>query len=176
MTTTVHSWLKENPLMTEAIIGLAVGVVLLFLSPIFAPMVDSFWRFWRLPPQRLNIWILKARLASAEKKRIRLAWMRGDIRFLVFFCSRSLFFIGMALGFFLVAGGSFAVAHWERTLVMVPLAITIISLFTAYLLLLVAINLTKEISDAVFVPDRTKGELTRRVEELKQKLRVTSPP
>jgi len=59
----IYSWLITHPLSGELIVGLIVGFVILFFTPILAPIVDTFWKFCAIRPQRLNVWVLKARLS-----------------------------------------------------------------------------------------------------------------
>ncbi|HTV04516.1 MAG TPA: hypothetical protein VME86_04045 [Acidobacteriaceae bacterium] len=81
-----HAWLVTHPIALTLIGGLVVG---LFLSPI------SIWSteiksFISIPPQRLNVWALKARLAGSELKSYHLKRRHQNLRYFLLFYLRHL--------------------------------------------------------------------------------------
>ncbi|WP_348263194.1 hypothetical protein P8935_01240 [Telmatobacter sp. DSM 110680] len=87
-----YLWLKAHPLSAEVIIGLTVGLILLLLTPVLSPMVNTFWRFCAIPPQRLNIWILKARLAGAVSQRRTFRRVTSDSKYVIYICFKAGFY------------------------------------------------------------------------------------
>ncbi|HEY1804643.1 MAG TPA: hypothetical protein VGG45_09185 [Terracidiphilus sp.] len=76
----IYEWSKSHPLSSAIAINVIVGIALLFLSPVVAPIVNGFWKLGAVPPQRLNLWLLKARLASAESRLRTTQRIQEDIR------------------------------------------------------------------------------------------------
>lgn len=83
---TIHLWLQAHPLTAE----LFVGIVILFVTPLVTPVVNTFWAFCSIPPQRFGKWLLKARLERAESERRSILRMRDETPHLIFACLRCL--------------------------------------------------------------------------------------
>jgi hypothetical protein len=73
------------------------------IAPLLTPIVITFWKLLSIPPQRLNVWILKARLSSMLQnlKRHRRAYK--DIRYLVSLCLSCLLIMILSLFLFIIA-------------------------------------------------------------------------
>jgi hypothetical protein len=82
MLTPVERWLTANPLWHDALF--------LVLSIILAPFITHVWstftKFVKIPPQRLNIWILQARISSTDSSLQRLHRLRNDQSYLIVEC------------------------------------------------------------------------------------------
>lgn len=183
MTEAIHLWLAANPIKTELIIGIIVGVVvgvfLLFLTPKLAPVVDVFWKFCAIPPQRLNVWMLKARLASAESKLYPVRRMKEDTHHLIFYCfwavchflaavlfiCLSILLAGLATMVFLV--------HVAQTVVFFSSLITaVVTLVFVFAAVVGGLNATRAINDAIFGSEATLCALAERVEVLAGRLQL----
>jgi hypothetical protein len=175
----VHSWLLTNPLATEGIIGVTVGIFLLLLTPKVSPLVDTFWRFWAIPPQRLNVWVLKARLSSAESRLFKVQRMREDIRYLVFYCFWSLHGVVIVLVllclvvFLELVTDKSVIVHHAGTMPLSSsqmFAIELLVLIVIYVVMLLALNTAKAVKDAVLGAADMVETLEAGVEKLKARL------
>jgi hypothetical protein len=64
MIATIHNWLTEHPIWQSVIINAIVGITLIIIVANWKYIVA----FSRIPPQRLSIWLQKAKLNAAENK------------------------------------------------------------------------------------------------------------
>jgi len=138
-------------------------------------MTITFWKFCAIPPQRLNIWIIKARLSSAELKLRRYFKMRDDLRFLVFYSFVTLFFLGIAMTLFSIVQIILTVAaamHQAGIPKITGSVLSIIAFLIGYVSLLIALITSIEIIKAIGNPSRTLKELLLRIENLKERLRL----
>lgn len=161
----------------EWVVAFIAGIVLLFLTPVLAPIVDVFWRLFRIPPQRLGMWILKARLSSAKSRLAKVRLMRADTRFLVFHCFWSLYHLAITLIVFSLCvlgvglvGETLTVRVTHPAVPFLGQIIIIPVLGYAYSLVLSASNTAMSINDAVNGDDATVAALINQVETLKARV------
>ena len=72
-------------------------LALLVFSLPFSIYADEIKAFLRIPPQRIGVWILKARLSSSEFKLRQLVRMRKDIRYALARMFASCIFLGFVI-------------------------------------------------------------------------------
>jgi hypothetical protein len=160
----------------EWVIAFVAGIILLFLTPVLAPVVDIFWKFCRIPPQRLGVWMLKARLSSAKSKLMKVREMREDTRFLIFYCFWSLLHLAVALIVFCLCilgeglVGEMISVHIQRGVPVAGQILLVPVLAFGYASVLSAINTAKAINDAVFVPGTAIDALEDRIKTLTARL------
>lgn len=66
---------------------------MLFIAAIpFSLYAAEIKQFLKIPPQRLNVWILKARLSSAENRLREFEKLRSEVRYFIFIAVRALSF------------------------------------------------------------------------------------
>jgi hypothetical protein len=98
MLNVLQSWLTIHPISRDLIFG----VLFLFIGPLIAPKAITFWKFFSIPPQRLGVWILRARLSGAQWRLLDFHKIHDDLPYLIFSCLRCLFyFIASQVGFVL---------------------------------------------------------------------------
>jgi len=83
----IHTWLEARPIARDLIFG----AFFLIITPLITPIVTMLWKFCTIPPQRLNKWILKARIENLIYKQMIIQRLRSDMRFFVFTCIRCVF-------------------------------------------------------------------------------------
>ena len=153
----LNSWLKDHPLQ-EGLVFLVLSIV---LTKVTLSALGTFWKFSKIPPQRLNIWILKARLSFAEAKLARFVKMRDDLKHLILSCFVVLLSVGIALVFGMVSCSealSIQIHEATHQTGSVPFSKSLIALgclIIAYLVLLLSLNLALEIINAAGLPNRT---------------------
>lgn len=77
----MHAWIISHPI---------TFAVFLFVAAIpFSIYSTEIKQFLKIPPQRLNVWILKARLSSAEDRLWVSNKLRNDMRFFVYVALRT---------------------------------------------------------------------------------------
>lgn len=180
MVQSIHAWLIANPITRDVIIGMVVGLLILFLTPALSPAIETFWRFWSIPPQKLNIWLLKARLSSAQARRKRLQRQRYDLRYFVLSCVRCTFYMQFTLLFICVAIWTYMTRNAPHLFFWpLPSPSTLgiyvaTSLFSAvaYVTLFLALRRFNELTAATDNPKGEESELSRTVARLKEKLRL----
>jgi hypothetical protein len=94
---TTYTWLTAHPLSSQLIVGIVVGVMILFLTPVLMPKVSTFWNFCAIPPQRLSLWWLKAKLSIAEFEFNEICKLRDELPYLIYSCFRGILNIGICL-------------------------------------------------------------------------------
>jgi hypothetical protein len=82
----IHSWLMAHPLTRE----LGWFLLTLFVTPILAARIPVVWKFLKIPPQRLNVWILKARLSATESRLEKVRKLGSDLPYLIVACTACL--------------------------------------------------------------------------------------
>jgi hypothetical protein len=174
----IQSWWMAHPIAREAVFPLIIAILFLFLTPLLTPIVETFWKLWTIPPQRLSTWIVKARLSSAEEKFRRLRAIHDHLHFLVFACFADLLSLGVVLVFLGMGSllGTATIIHWalhQATAAAVQEAVLcLVSFVVAYLSMFLAVALFFEILDAVLLPEETLRKLSSRIEKLRQKLEM----
>ncbi len=174
MADAISSWSASHPLSTWVL-----GVV---LSGLIAAWITLAWptirKFCALPPQRLSLWILKARIVGVESRISVTASIRKDLRVLALSCFWTLFRWGFALAALCTANTYFAVvtlgkaAHVADThqiffLETAAWVLWILSIIFGVLAMISA----RQIFDAFAAPNETIAKLTARIERLNEKLR-----
>lgn len=184
---TIHSWLIGSPIWCIVIFTLILGLILWFLEPILEPIRGTFWRFCAIPPQRLSVWILKARLSSAEMKLVWFHQICNDMRRFIYQCCLSLgslVVVGVLLTMFsiviAIAGDdmhTFADLHATPSVHMRALAQVVGDLVSGAMIIMVmcgfmiyASRSFKEVTSAVLNPLDGENKLKARVARLKEKL------
>jgi len=81
--------------------ALALEVLLVILSGLFALYADTVRHFLSLPPQRITTWVLKARLLSVNSKLFNLCECHNNAFATVVYVVRSLVFVLLLMGLFL---------------------------------------------------------------------------
>jgi hypothetical protein len=92
MFTSAQNWLNANPLWHDALVLVATIV----LAPFITRTLLTFKKFVSIPPQRLNIWILKARISSADSELQDFYRLRQDQSYLIARCFISLILTTLA--------------------------------------------------------------------------------
>jgi hypothetical protein len=82
----VHRWLVDSPLWVAFVIAPLFSAFVLYVAV-------ALWNFFKVKPQQLNIWILKARLAMAESRLHQLDRLLNDQRYLIAKCLQSIFYM-----------------------------------------------------------------------------------
>jgi hypothetical protein len=82
MIESVDQWLTAHSLWHDAIIL----VLTIVLTPLISRTLSTFKKFISIPPQRLNVWILKARISSADAQLAHLYCLRQDQSYLIVKC------------------------------------------------------------------------------------------
>jgi hypothetical protein len=76
-------------------IGFTLALFILGIPfSIYAPEIKAFLR---IPPQRIGVWILKARLSNSEHRLWQLVRMQENVRFAVYLMYSSCTVLGMAI-------------------------------------------------------------------------------
>ncbi len=73
----IHAWIAGHSISFALILAFGIGAP----SSIYASEIKQFLR---LPPQRLNVWILRARLSATELKIVRIKRAQKDLRYFIF--------------------------------------------------------------------------------------------
>ena len=76
----MHDWLITHPI--------TFAVMLFFAAIPFSLYATEIKQFLKIPPQRLSVWVLKARLSSAEDRLRASQRLRKDTRYFVFVAIR----------------------------------------------------------------------------------------
>ncbi len=177
-----YSWLVTHPLSGELIVGLIVGVVILFLTPVLAPIVDTFWKFCAIRPQRLNIWVLKARLSSAEWEIHRVRRMSKELSYFMYTCFMGLGYMGFALAFLILIAGLLikmdaheAVHDAQTWMYRLPQVLQLALMFLTCACLFRFISTAYRLYRAAVDPASSLNELAVKVEMLGKKLGLNTP-
>lgn len=172
----IYSWLITHPLSGELIVGLIVGFVILFFTPILAPIVDTFWKFCAIRPQRLNVWVLKARLSSAEWELHTIRRMSIELPYLLLACFRGLGYMGLTLVSLIPGVGLVGLtvaeeaAHHTQGWIYLPRIFLPAFIFLTFLGLFRFVSTFDLVAKAVMDPVSSLKELTVKVAKLKKKL------
>lgn len=171
----VHSWLMDHTILRELIFG----VLLLIIGPSVTSAVMTFWRFCKIPPQRFSLWILKAQLSNAESKLIKFCKMRDDLRFFIYTCFKSLYFLVM-VGILCVIFEKYVIvqniakaACQANAQIHIPSTASVV--FDASLILIalyISITVYFEIVNAVLMPNRRYRKLESQINKLKGKIQL----
>jgi hypothetical protein len=86
----IHRWLIEHPLWCVFVIAPLVSLFVIYAA-------HTLWDFFKVKPQQLNVWILKARISSADSRLQRLYRLRSDQSYLIVRCFQSLFLMLISL-------------------------------------------------------------------------------
>ena len=169
-----NSWLKEHPLQD--------GVIFLVLSIVFGrygfPALAVFWKLFKIPPQRLNVWVLKARLSALEAKRARLFLAHNDEKYLILQCTRALVLVVcssflLALPCFMfLADAIEKVRHQLTTTPEAHWVLSVVMFLLGYLFSIYAVGILFEINAAVVGLESTLTRLSFKIDRIKQKLRL----
>ena len=169
----IQSWWMAHPIAREAIFAVIFAILLFFLTPLLSPAVETFWKLWAIPPQRLNLWILKARLSSAELRLRRLLRLCSDTRYFVFTCF-------MGLGYLVLSSTCVTLSRIEAAVnEMGTPKISAHSLglgfymfiLPAYWAMFQFLRKMNALSEAVSRPTKAKAKISSRIETLRKKLR-----
>ena len=76
----IHAWLVANPIARELIFGALFVVVAYYVTPLLA----TTKRFLAIPPQRLSVRILKARLSYAEANLENFYQLHNNLPYFIF--------------------------------------------------------------------------------------------
>src|SRR5580704_4602110 len=98
-------WLHDHALPLEILVVLLSGLVALY--------ADTLRHFVSLPPQRINTWVLKARLLSVNSKLFNLCECHNNAFATLVYISRLFVFVLILMGLFL--GGIFLEVVSMRT-------------------------------------------------------------
>jgi hypothetical protein len=82
MLASVDNWLTAHPLWHDVLV--LVGTIA--LAPFIGRMLATLQKLVSIPPQRLNIWILQARISSTDSSLQRLHRLRNDQSYLIVEC------------------------------------------------------------------------------------------
>jgi hypothetical protein len=173
---TLNSWLKEHPLQ-DGLIFVALSIV---LGKFGVPAVIILWKFARIPPQQLNVWIIKAQLSASESKLRRLEWMRSDMKRLALHCFLALTTACSSICLLVIACLEtviFEIRHstHQPTIGRVdPQLIGLLCFALTYLGMFASYVLSSEVTQAVKRPDATLTKLSSKIERLKEKLQLKS--
>jgi hypothetical protein len=178
----IYSWLITHPLSGELIVGLIVGFVILFFTPILAPIVDTFWKFCAIRPQRLNVWVLKARLSSAEWELYRVRRISKELSFLMYTCFKGMGYMGFVLAsliaiavitgkidFHRAANDAQGWIYHLARILQVALIFWVYSFFFRFL------STVDRVTKGVISPVSSLKELTAKVAKLEGKLGLNAP-
>jgi hypothetical protein len=112
MVDAISSWPVTHPLWAW-VIGTVVGGLI-------AAWVTLAWptilKFCALPPQKLNVRILKARIAGVETKIVWIKLIQEDLRYLLFQCFFGIIFLVLGQGSFCMALTTDVLAHVEDSM------------------------------------------------------------
>lgn len=178
MVQNLHAWLIANPITRDILIAFVVGLLILFLTPALSQPIETFWRFWSIPPQRINIWLLKARLSSAEHRRYRLRRMQRDMRYFVLHCVEFAFTLGgtvilLSLCIFMSVTRIVPLYGWPfpRSAHMAAIDVGL-AFAMGYAALVLSRNQLNEIRAAANRPEKEEVRLSIAIEKIKGKLRL----
>jgi hypothetical protein len=85
----LEKWLGEHTIWHDVL----VLVLTIALAPSITRMLSTFKKFISIPPQRLNVWILKARISEVDNQLQRFYRLRNDQSYLIVECFVSLLII-----------------------------------------------------------------------------------
>jgi len=173
----IHAWLMTHPISRDFIIAAVVGILILFLTPALNPVVFTFWRFCRIPPQRLGVWALKARLASAESRQHRVARLAHEPQYLIGYSFASLVFLGLAILLMVLASALHMdsklhgiLDHSQQPIIRNLSPLAILSFLTGYGATLIALAMASLVLDATLTPVRSASKLASRISKLRGRL------
>jgi hypothetical protein len=154
----MHAWLISHP------ITLAVS---LFIAAIpFSLYSTEIKQFLKTPPQRLSVWILKARLSSAEYRLSELQLMHEDIRYFIYTCFISLGALGMGIFFAVFPIIPFPHSHsgWPDLICLYSSIVMSVAFF-AY-----SVKVSVVVTDATMDIEGTLNALNEKIERLRGRL------
>ncbi len=184
----INDWFATHPFY-----GMLIAFALsLFFVPILSPLVSTFWRFIQIPPQKLNVWILKARLASANARLKQARMLVSNQRYLILSCSSCLFVLGSSIlslitvllllplldsdgshkAFTVIMTYPFTGSDWIKHQITQQI---IFFLFLSYTLFLISLDRLRRIRQAVLIETGTVESLQRKIDKLTSNLEVLSP-
>jgi hypothetical protein len=159
----IHSWLIGHPITKDVLI-MVLGLV---LGPVVTKGVPFLWKLRAIPPQRLNVWILKARLSRAESRLHKLIGICKEPGRLTFECFLSLLYLGIALVFLIGTCFETLILPWRSGGQIAVL----ITGFVGYALTLLSVDFAKDIIGAVLVPTKQAEQFSAQIEKLKALVR-----
>jgi hypothetical protein len=168
--------LKDHPLQ-NGLIFLALSIV---LAKFGVPAAIILWKFAKIPPQRLNVWIIKARLSASESKLRRLDWLRSDMKRLILHCFLALTVLCSSTSLIVISLDEMVIfeirhaAHQSTTGRIDPQIIGTFGFAAANLSFVGFWFLASEIIQAVKNPDAKFVKLSSKIERLKEKLQLKS--
>lgn len=170
----IQFWWVAHPIAREAVFPLIIGILVLFLTPLLSPVVETFWRLWAIPPQRLSTWVLRVRLSNAEWRLYRLLRLRSDMRYFAFTCFMGLTSLLMSTSFLVLSYISIAIAETGISEISVRIATKCVYIFSllACLFLLQCTSKMIALGEAVSRPTEAKAKISSRIETLQEKLRL----
>jgi len=181
MTEAVYSWLKAHPLTGEAIIGMIVGILIIFMTPVLSPIVTTFWKFCSIPPQRLSVWLLKARLSSAESQSKDIIRLGKDPAYLMYACFKGLGLMGVLVAMAVAGEGAsikylILVATHSTKQIDITLGrfFIVYACLSMFAILFVIVSIINRIKKAVLSPRSSLKKLALDIARLEEKLRPTA--
>jgi len=82
----LHTWLITHPIARELIFGALFVIAAYYITPLLA----TSKRFLSIPPQHLNIRILKARLSYAESNLENFYALHNNLRYFILSCLKAI--------------------------------------------------------------------------------------
>jgi hypothetical protein len=164
MINAVNSWVAANPFWTFVISTVFGGLIAAWVTLAW-PTIETFSA---LPPQRLNIRMLKARINGLETKLDRLNDLVNNTDDLTYQCFLALLMWQFGIHIvFLTAIGLCAPPSESKSMdLIVAPSFECLSVVIFYL----AIGRTREIVDSIDSPNSTRKNMAERLDKLKAKL------
>jgi len=95
----IHAWLAARPIARELIFGTFFVVMAYYVTP----LLTTSKRFLAIPPQRLSLRILKARLSYAEANLENFYALRDNLRYFISTCTEAILTMVMSASLLCIA-------------------------------------------------------------------------